>query len=94
MSEREIEILKALDTLNFTHIARDKGGNIFAYQTKPIKGLDEWFFNNTVHPDKMQSIKLKRDLFTFIDWKDKKPTSISNLLSMISSNIKELENEN
>ncbi len=84
LSEKEIEILKALDTLNFTHIARDKGGNIFAYQPKPIKDLEVWFFNNTVHPDEMQSIKLKRELFTFIGWKDKEPTSISNLLSVLS----------
>lgn len=81
LSEKEIEILKALDVIGFTHIARDKGGNIFAYSSEPTKDFGVWFFNGTAHPDETQTIKLKRDLFSFVDWKDKEPTSIQELLS-------------
>lgn len=88
LSEREIEMLKALDVIGFTHIARDKGGNIFAYQYEPVKDFEVWLFNGIAHPDEMQSFKLKRDLFTFIGWKDKEPTNILNLLSVLNEGVR------
>lgn len=91
LSEREIEILKALDVIGFKYIARDKGGNIFAYQPKPIKDDDIWVFSGDVHPDETQLFKLKRDLFSFVNWVDKEPTKISNLLSLLNEGEK---NEN
>jgi len=85
----EIKLLKALDVIGFTHLARDKGGNIFAYLPKPIKDrAGVWFFNDSVHPDEMEMIKLKRDLFSFVDWKDKEPTNILNLLSLLNEGEK------
>lgn len=88
LETREIEILKALDLLGYKYIARDKGGNIFAYFPKPIKDFQFWFFNINTHPDKIQSIKLKSDLFSFVDWEDKEPTNISNLLSALNGGEK------
>ena len=84
LSKKEIRVLKALDVLGFEYIARDKGGNIFAYCSKPIKASEVWFFHSDIHPDEMQTFKLKRDLFSFVDWKDKEPTNILNLLSVLN----------
>lgn len=83
LSEREIEILKALDVIGFTYIARDKGGNILAYFSKPTKDFGFWFFNGIATPYETQAIKLKRNLFSFVDWEDKEPTSIQGLLSSV-----------
>lgn len=83
LSEREIEVLKALDVLGYKYIARNESGNIFAYWSKPVKDGGLWFFNNTVHPDELGTSHLKRYLFSFVDWKDKEPTSIQELLSDI-----------
>lgn len=82
LSPEEIQLLKSLDVIGFTHIARDEGGNIFAYSSKPDKNFGFWFFNGSAAPYEIQSIKLKRDLFSFVDWKDKEPTNILNLLSV------------
>jgi hypothetical protein len=85
LSKRENEVLKALDVLDYKYIARDKSGNIFAYLPKPIKDrAGVWFFNDSVHPDEMELTKLKRDLFSFVEWKDREPTNILNLLSVLN----------
>lgn len=83
LSEREIEVLKALDVIGYTHIARDTDGSIFAFLPKPTKYSSDWFFKYTVHPDERQSGKLKKDLFSFVKWEDEEPTSIKKLLDLI-----------
>lgn len=90
LSKKEIEILKALDVIGFKYIARDKSGNIFAYQSEPIKDLEVeiWLFDGTVNFDEIQIFKLKRDLFSFVDWKDKEPTSIKKLLEQVKEKEK------
>lgn len=88
LSEREIEILKALDVIGYKYIARDRDSNIFAYYSKRIKVFKFWLFNNTVYPDEIQSSKLKRDLFSFVDWKDKEPISIKRLLEQVKEDTK------
>ena len=76
INQEEYEILKGLDD-KWKWIARDKNGSLFAYLEKPPKdpysrdwGLtgDEWFL-------------IKEILFEFIQWEDKEPHNIAELIA-------------
>ena len=43
VSDREIEILKALKTLGYAWLARDKNDKLFAYEKTPVKDTFIWF---------------------------------------------------
>jgi hypothetical protein len=74
LTEREIEILKALQTLGHEWLARDLNGELFAFGDKPKKMTRVWIteFNRAAYIDK--------HLFTFIKWEDEEPTKIKELL--------------
>ena len=75
LSEREIEILKALDLLNYKFLARDYNENkLYAYFDKPEHHILMWIATITY-------FQIESNLFTFITWADEKPTSIQELLS-------------
>lgn len=76
LSEREIEVLKALDVLGFKYIARDGNSNIYAYYFEPKKfqAFTSWFSEGLFLP-------IKTALFTFITLKE--PTSIEKLLDLV-----------
>lgn len=75
LSEREIEILKALKVLEFKYIARDSyKDSLFAYKTNPEKGFSSWLGNDS------NICRVKKDLFDFVKWEDEKPYSIEELL--------------
>lgn len=75
LTEREVEVLEALQTLGFEWLAKDKDERLYAYGNKPKKLKSVWAtveFTITTPIDE--------DLFTFIEWEDKKPVSIKELL--------------
>lgn len=75
LSEREIEILKALKVLEFKYIARDSyKDSLFAYKTNPEKSFSSWLGNDS------NICRVKKDLFDFVKWEDEKPYSIEELL--------------
>lgn len=81
IKEIEIEILKALDVLGFKYIAKNMAEEPFAYIAKPVKDKSSWLFNGNDLASDMVFLRLKKELFTFITWADKEPTSIQELLS-------------
>lgn len=73
LTDKEIEILKALKLLGFNFLARDENNDLYAYSKKPfilslsiywVTGDDEY-------------VKVNSDAFTFIKWTDKEPTKIN-----------------
>lgn len=74
LTEREVEILKALQTLGYEWLARDENGKLFSYIHKPEKLNEFWAADGT------PPTPIGKDLFTFIKWEDKEPTNIKELL--------------
>lgn len=80
LSEKEIEVLKALKVLGLNWIARDEDNILYAYDSKPIKSslgydiLGNWFH-------------LNKDLFSFITWQDEEATNIEELLKKCIEDI-------
>ncbi len=70
----ETEQLRAAYNAGFRWIARDCGGQLYAYYSKPIKLDSVWNYDNTVH-----EINVDGGL-QFIQWDDPTPTSIAWLL--------------
>lgn len=74
LTDREVEVLKALKTLGFKWIARDKDGDLCAFSTKPHKFNSQWNTVSDVAP------LLVYFGFDFIKWSDEEPTKIDDLL--------------
>lgn len=81
LSAKERNILVQALSDGYRWIARDKDNEVWLFDVKPYKakfcGIEVWLngFENNVHP-----LILCKDLFTFLNWKDKKPTKIKDLL--------------
>lgn len=60
---------------DYKYIARDKDGDIYAYQIKPSKNNETWV-NGRFHIN----IRAFNHLFQFIKWEDEEPWKISDLL--------------
>lgn len=63
----------------YRYIARDKSNNIYVYKNKPEKHVDYW---STPIKGKTSAMLMFCDcLFQFIQWEDKEPTSIQEVLN-------------
>lgn len=63
----------------YRYIARDKSNNIYVYKNKPEKHVDYW---STPIKGKTSAMLMFCDcLFKFIQWEDKEPTSIQEVLN-------------
>lgn len=76
LTNREIEVLKALNTLGYTYIARDKNGELYGHDEMPSKYTNDWWDGSTNH----HSIPEDDNLFKFIKWEDDEPAKIDDLL--------------
>lgn len=76
LTDREIEILKALKVLGYEFLARDENTDMYAYNGKPYKGSyrSYWVLDDD------GSVKVNGDTFNFIKGTEKEPTSIDDLL--------------
>lgn len=80
LSEREIEILKALKILGCKWLTRDRNSILFAYLKKPVKLTSIWDTDENWCYVNIKYIKL----FRFIKWEDTKPTKIDDLLKELN----------
>ena len=72
LTDKEIEILKALKLLGFNFLARDENNDLYAYSKKPfILSFIYWVTGDDEY------VKVNSDAFTFIKWTDKEPTKIN-----------------
>lgn len=74
LTEHEIEVLKALQTLGCEWLVRDKDNRLFAYIHKPSKRNIAWFRFGS------PTILVDENLFTFINWEDAEPINIKEVL--------------
>lgn len=76
LTDKEVEVLKELNTLGFNWIARDYDDELNAFTRKPKCRYEMWYaekgYSNLINNDKT--------LFSFIQWIDNEPTKIDDLL--------------
>lgn len=75
LTKEQIKILKALKTLGFNYIARDKDYDLYAHMNKPHKDNIEWNNDSSLMPLDFLTVG-----FDFIKWSDDDPTKIDDLL--------------
>lgn len=75
LTQEQIKILKALKTLGFNYIARDKDYDLYAHMNKPHKDNIEWNNDSSLMPLDFLTVG-----FEFIKWSDDEPTKIDDLL--------------
>lgn len=82
LTDKQIEILKALNLLGFSYIARDSGGEIYAYTEHPKKTSAVWactageYFNFKYFREEISDA-----LSSLISWDDDEPLYIADLLA-------------
>ena len=71
-------ILEDLMKMGYKYIARDKGGAIYAFSSKPIRRETGWAVDIPPCPvDKLKDISLVSRMFTDVKWEDEKPFKIT-----------------
>ena len=75
LTRLEFEILKWLDKGGYKFIVRSPSGNLVAHDSIPKKVLNGWISEN-----RYKTLTSFNELFQFIQWHDKEPTSIQDVL--------------
>lgn len=71
----EYELLKYWKDKGYKYIARDRGFSLYIYKEEPSKKEDIW---GSLHGHKIVD---EADLFEFVEWTDKYPFNIEELLN-------------
>lgn len=85
MTDREIEILKALKTLGYSWIARDSddedhSGTLFAYLKRPEKRHITWECGGNLDRFPYIPVRAEENEFKWVKWSADNPVSIDDLL--------------
>lgn len=75
LTRLEYEMLKWLDKGGYKFIVRALSDNLIAHNSKPKKAFDKWISEN-----RCRGIFGFYELFQFVKWEDKEPTSIKDVL--------------
>ena len=75
LTRLEFEILKWLDKGGYKFIVRSPSDNLMAHDSIPKKVLNGWISEN-----RYKTLTSFIELFQFIQWHDKEPTSIQDVL--------------
>ena len=75
LTRLEFEILKWLDKEGYKYIVRSPSDNLMAHDSIPKKVLNGWISEN-----RYKTLTSFIELFQFIQWHDKEPTSIQDVL--------------
>lgn len=76
ITKLEYDILKYLsDNTIHMYIARNKNGNLYAFDVEPVKKNDALWSGRGIH-----GMVILNKLFQFVKWEDKEPTSIKDVL--------------
>lgn len=75
LTKLEFELLKFWHKQGYKYIARDRDNTLFIYKDKPSKLAEYWA--NLYHYSLDDNF---RNLFEFVEWEDKEPTPIKDVL--------------
>lgn len=80
LTETQVEILKALNLLGFSYIAKDKDGRTWVYSRCPVKGSRAWVGQGEYHCAMHLGVKVASTAPTLVSWEDKEPLDIDVVL--------------
>ena len=69
-------ILEDLMKMGYKYIARDRGGAIYAFSSKPIRREKAWIIEFASVDGKLKNISLVSRMFADIKWEDVEPFKI------------------
>ncbi len=82
LTDKQVEIFKALNLLGFRYIAQDSDGKVYAFTERPGKGLEAWGGNGEYFDLKSKHIRagVFDAISSLVDWSDTEPLCIAEAL--------------
>ncbi len=80
LTDKQVEIFKALNLLGFRYIAKDSDGAVYAFTERPGKGLEEWGGNGEYFNIKVLRSEVSATVFPLVEWSDDEPLNIEEVL--------------
>ena len=84
LTDKQVEIFKALNLLGFRYIAKDSDGATYAFTVRPGKGLEAWGGNGGYFDLNLKSKYIRAGVFAaisqLVEWSDTEPLCIAEAL--------------
>lgn len=84
LTDKQVEIFKALNLLGFRYIAQDSNGAVYAFTERPGKGLEAWGGSGGYFDLNLKSKYIRAGVFdaisSLVDWSDTEPLCIAEAL--------------
>lgn len=84
LTDKQVEIFKALNLLGFRYIAQDSDGATYAFTVRPGKGLEAWSGNGGGFVLNLKSKYIRAGVLdaisSLVDWSDTEPLCIAEAL--------------
>jgi hypothetical protein len=80
LTDKQVEIFKALNLLGFRYIAKDSDGAVYAFTERPGKGLEAWGGNGEYFSVKVLRSEVSTAISALVNWSDDKPLCIAEAL--------------
>lgn len=80
LTDKQVEIFKALDLLGFRYIAKDSDSSVCAYTERPEKGGEMWIGNREYFNFKYSKKDGYATVSPLVEWDDEEPLNIEEVL--------------
>lgn len=84
LTDKQVEIFKALNLLGFRYIAQDSDGATYAFTERPRKGLEAWGGSGGYFDLNLKSKYIRAGVFdaisSLVNWSDEEPLCIAEAL--------------
>ncbi len=80
LTDKQVEIFKALNLLGFRYIAKDSDGAVYAFTERPGKGLEAWGGNGEYFSVKVLRSEVSAAISPLVNWNDDEPLCIAEAL--------------
>lgn len=80
LTDKQVEIFKALNLLGFRYIAQDSDGAVYAFTERPRKGLEAWGGNGEYFSVKVLRSEVFAAISQLVEWSDTEPLCIAEAL--------------
>jgi len=80
LTDKQVEIFKALNLLGFRYIAKDSDGAVYAFTERPGKGLEAWGGNGEYFSVKVLRSEVSAAVSPLVEWSDTEPLCIAEAL--------------
>lgn len=79
LTDKQVEIFKALNLLGFSYIAKDADGKVYAFTERPRRGLEAWGGNGAYFDLKWKYLRVGvfDAVSPLVSWSDTEPLCIA-----------------